>query len=1091
MREPLISSPAVEIGEPISARFPQIEGHCYLTGRDAVLRFFQVMGYEIGRQIQISVNQTIYYQGFVATNGLSLREYVCTGKDADGKKIWDPIGASYKDGFAHLLNRAKTGDEIFYKINYLVGGIGNKAFVNSTDVFAEDDARTEIRQWENLAQFVQSSKIQPTAIVHSGGKSLHLHYRLENPVDAETWEDLAKHCCAQLDSDPAVTTLHRHGRLPGFPRRRKDGTWGEVALLVANDTGSTPEAFKQALEESWTYAQPFTMERWKKYTSAVAKSRTQKPIAPLSDPSDAFQLPDSVLFPSATTTTYLEPRSTDSEGSQKDSENPWEVFLNDELMPALEQMTVEEIFNEYPHDFTLVGSELVGKSPWSLHNSSGTSFQVNTKGYWYCWASEQSSQSPLQYLQLVWFGRVGRELRGRDFILFCKKLAAKVGISIPETLENSRYEQNGAASAGDRQITRQEWKQKQELERPMEEDSMVLPDLLGGIQYTPGMYLLCHLERILGNPIEDWICVKDCLYVWTDCSPGWFFDKQDDEELLRRIHNELYKYSYYSKQKKLDIYPFAKTSAIKEALQSLKQKTAVSADLCNPPGLNCTKGVLIFDWENPQNEPALVPHSRELRYLYRPNVEYNPEAPTEDCDAMLSALDPDFREVMLRTMASVFNLPLVRQKWGREATRAILACGTGSNGKDTYRAALSLLLGTTGMTSVSLADYRQYDEGRKFGVIPLRTSLVNWASENDRKISIDSLQSLKAAVTGELLTYERKGRDVEEFICGTIHIYNMNGLPSLKAAEDAIKTRFAPILFNKVFRSNPDISRGELKADPRFKDDPEFLRSNVLPAFLNRLIQAFKDLMREGIDYSCCDEAMLQVQIHNSHLCEWAQSTGLEFDRSAEPILIKDLWEKLESYYRETEVFTEVYDIAGGKAKRTWQDDIRPGDPYVKGCNQLPKKLLELYPQCEIVTPRSGEHKNLKMIKGLKFVDRTAVQVQPVEPPEPLENIPAQEVLIESTSVASTAKVEVATPADSPRATPPRRNWREGDKVLYKGSKIPALNSGQIHTLHSREHGMWSVVIQGSGRISGWIPPQDLELVPTEGWNLQPEEKSA
>ncbi|MBD2124564.1 plasmid replication protein, CyRepA1 family [Trichocoleus sp. FACHB-262] len=448
-----------------SAPSQLIQGQTYLTRRAALLGFWRVMGFEVEQEIQISVNQKIYYQGRVTSEGLSLRQYTCVGKTADGRKQWEASGQFWQDGYAYLLGRAEQGDDIFYKANYLVGGISNKAFISSTDIFAEDDERSEVEQWNNLAAFISSTGIQPTAVVHSGGKSLHVHNRLTSAVQAEDWLDLATRYCAWLGSDFSVNTLHRQMRLPGFPRKLKDGSWGEVALLVANEVATSPEAFKQALTASWPYSQPFTEQRWQKYKSTASLARNGKDISPLSAPDDAFRLPENLLFPVQETRTYANQRS---QGSTT-SENPWEKLLDETLAPALNKLPLEQIFNEYPHDFKTIGGELVGKSPWSATNSSGTAFKVNiNSGAWHCHASLQGSQSAIQYLQQIWYGKQGRSLQGQEFIDFCERLAAKVGVSIPHKLRHSSYRGPNPAEYEDfvqAQETQRQYEQAAEKER--------------------------------------------------------------------------------------------------------------------------------------------------------------------------------------------------------------------------------------------------------------------------------------------------------------------------------------------------------------------------------------------------------------------------------------------------------------------------------------------------------------------------------------------------------------------------------------------------------------------------------------------------
>lgn len=463
-----------------------------------------------------------------------------------------------------------------------------------------------------------------------------------------------------------------------------------------------------------------------------------------------------------------------------------------------------------------------------------------------------------------------------------------------------------------------------------------------------------------------WICVADQLYQWT----GTYYEHRKPDLEIKRI-NALADSLWFQKGDKPKEYPFARPQIVVSALNWVKQKFSVSPDDCNPPGLNCTNGVLLIRWEGGNPEFKLIPHSPDRYYTYEPLAHYDPNAPTEDCDRLLAALDEPQQQVMLRTIAAALDIDQVRRRHGR-MVRAVFARGMGSNGKDAWREATSLLWGRSGVTSVALEDFSTYDGGKKFPLIPLLKSRVNWASENVKGIPIDALQSLKRATTGEALYYERKGVDAEEFIPKAIQIFNINDLPTLKAGQDAIKTRYAIVTFGKTYVDSPDPAKGQLKADPRFKYDPEFIQKNVLPAFLNRVLQAFKDLMAEGIDYSCCDAAMQAIQIQNSHLFEFAQSAGLSFDKES-IIPIGELWAHLERFYFDSEILTAVED------KRIWAEDVRPGDPYVKGANQLFHRLSALYPAIQLVPIG----KNKKGIKGLKMEPPTATP-EPIAP-EPME----------------------------------------------------------------------------------------------------------
>lgn len=59
-----------------------------LTGKQALLRFFEVMGYERGREIWIAVGETEHYQGFIA------ERWAYSAEVAQRQKNW-AVGANF------------------------------------------------------------------------------------------------------------------------------------------------------------------------------------------------------------------------------------------------------------------------------------------------------------------------------------------------------------------------------------------------------------------------------------------------------------------------------------------------------------------------------------------------------------------------------------------------------------------------------------------------------------------------------------------------------------------------------------------------------------------------------------------------------------------------------------------------------------------------------------------------------------------------------------------------------------------------------------------------------------------------------------
>jgi len=452
-----------------------------------------------------------------------------------------------------------------------------------------------------------------------------------------------------------------------------------------------------------------------------------------------------------------------------------------------------------------------------------------------------------------------------------------------------------------------------------------------------------------------WISIDNKLHRWN----GKYYEHSPDEIELQRIKPLAEAISYFDAKRRRECFPNASPSKLKAALEWVKIGCAVQSERVNPPGLNCKNGVLQIEWTGKEPSFNLVPHSPELLYTYEPLAKYDPAADSADCDRLLSALAEEQQEVFLRTISASLDVDTVRRFHGR-GVRALLCKGVGSNGKDALREAVSQMWGKTGMSSVALEDFQQYDEGRKFPIAPLASSRINWSSENLASVRMDNLQSLKRAITGDPLHQEFKGRDHKEFKPRAIHLFNVNDVPYLRSAQESIKSRFAILSFNRIFKKNADSSRGEIEVDPRFKDDGEFIEQRILPALLNRTIAAFKLLMSEGIDFACCDAAMQETQISQSHLYEFASESGLTYDSQA-VMPIGELWEHLEGYYRDTGVLR--IEFAGSREIRVWEDPIRPGDQYVKGQNQIAQRFINLYPQCQKV-PLG---KNRFGIKGLAF----------------------------------------------------------------------------------------------------------------------------
>src|SRR5919199_2988664 len=430
---------------------------------------------------------------------------------------------------------------------------------------------------------------------------------------------------------------------------------------------------------------------------------------------------------------------------------------------------------------------------------------------------------------------------------------------------------------------------------------------------------------------SDWVAIAGQLLEFT----GTYYEVRPEATEKRRILDWLSTYSEFVKGKYRCTR--ANPASVNEVYAYMLLAVAVDIKEINPPGLNCSNGVLRI---NSDGSHTFTPSNPDEIFT-SVGCEYNPEADLQYGDRLLECLEPDQREIVLRTLAASLCLPLVRLKMSR--VKGLLCHGDGSNGKDALRMALVAVLGR-GVTGKTLKDFQIYDTGRKFPLAGLEHSRVNWSSENSDATKLDKLQSYKQFVTGDELTIEHKGQGEYPYKPEAIAVANCNVLPSISSDAEAIRSRYCIVSFKKTYVVGADASRGELEADPRFKEDPDFILKKIAPALLNRMLERIPLILKEGIDYRSSHSALRDAQEKSNHLWQFMRDRSYEAGKG-ERVYAKDAWNDLQDWYIETGTLELEYD-RDGKEKRVWNE--LPGrDTPVKAINQLFARLSELVPNLE------------------------------------------------------------------------------------------------------------------------------------------------
>ncbi|MBE9191395.1 DUF3854 domain-containing protein [Gloeocapsopsis crepidinum LEGE 06123] len=469
-------------------------------------------------------------------------------------------------------------------------------------------------------------------------------------------------------------------------------------------------------------------------------------------------------------------------------------------------------------------------------------------------------------------------------------------------------------------------------------------------------YILQAKRCLYSN--TQWISYNKNLYKWI----GTHYELADADEEKRRIAawcastSVMTSYDWE--------YKYATATHVENIYNWLLIDFGIARSRINPPGINCLNGRLVIEWEGNKPRWQLQPHSPDIPYTYCSQFNFDPNADPSNCDRLLACLESEQQEIFIRTLAASLDLNKIRSLRGQRI-RALLCKGGGNNGKDALRETV-LQLYSIGVVGATINDFVMYDQGRKFPLAKLEGARVSWSSENSNFNQLDNLQTLKKVVTGDPLDVEHKNIAEYSTTPVAVFFFNINDAPNLQASLEAIKSRWAVLSFNKTFKQNADPSKGELEADPRFRYDPEFIRKEICPSLLNKMLAALPVVAREGIDYSCTDKALSDIQRDTNHLWAFCQDVGLDYQPGGR-VYMGELHDSLLKWYVDNGFLT-ITTNSKGDTKRDWVEPSRRGDKLVKVSKDVCQRFQEIFPKTKRETDYTrGSHTGQVYLSGIGF----------------------------------------------------------------------------------------------------------------------------
>lgn len=263
----------------------------------------------------------------------------------------------------------------------------------------------------------------------------------------------------------------------------------------------------------------------------------------------------------------------------------------------------------------------------------------------------------------------------------------------------------------------------------------------------------------------------------------------------------------------------------------------------------------------------LEPFSQHEYRLAKTQTNYNPQAisPTITMpdgldwtfDSWLDELvdhDPDRVTQMWQVITAALNPGRVYNKC------VIFYSRQGNNGKGTLGQVLKNIIGDGLYSSVNIKNFSV-----RFRTQQLLGKILNIADENPVGAYIDATDEFKAAITGDDIQIEAKGKDAYPMQVRMLNIQMMNGTLLTKDKSDSIYRRLLIIPFTHTFTGQ---ERTYIKHD-------YMNRTEVKEYILKRALEA--PIVTEFIVTNENNDALYQTKLENNSVIEFLDEFLLEF----------------------------------------------------------------------------------------------------------------------------------------------------------------------------------------------------------------------
>lgn len=282
------------------------------------------------------------------------------------------------------------------------------------------------------------------------------------------------------------------------------------------------------------------------------------------------------------------------------------------------------------------------------------------------------------------------------------------------------------------------------------------------------------------------------------------------------------------------------TREFNEFMTALKD-IAPRAERCHEPNLIAVNNG-IFDYSTKQ----LMDFSPEYVFMTKTRIDYNPNAQNAiisgwDVESWMKELsdDPEIVNLLWEILGAVVR-PNV--SWNKSAW---FYGENGSNGKGTLCELMRQLCGNGSYASIPLSEM-----GKDFMLEPLTKASAIIVDENDVGTYIDKAANLKAIITNDVISINRKFKQAVPYRFYGFMVQCLNEMPKVKDNSSSFWRRQLFIPFTKCFTG---MERKEIK-------DDYLHRKDVLEYVLCRVLNMNYDSLSVP---EACKEALEEYKTYN------------------------------------------------------------------------------------------------------------------------------------------------------------------------------------------------------------------------------------